>query len=168
VLFSTVFAAAHPRRSLDSFFGLTPICCPLSPKSFSLYLFADPHPVNPVVSTFYKNLEGRGAFLVFEPANIQPSNPKFGSWKGLRDLPTCLAKSHGIKSLTDPHPLTLLESYRFKNSAGRGCSPCFNSFSCNTYGFPRKCCKQKTYNLTKPFKCNTYAKRGGRGPVIVN
>ena len=40
-------------------------------------------------------------------------------------------KSHGIISFTDPHPLTLLESYRFKNS-GRGYSPCFNSFSCNT------------------------------------
>jgi len=91
-----------------------------SSNSFPAISFADPHPVNPVVSTFYKNLEGRGAFLVFEPANIQPSNPKFGSWKGLRDLPTCLAKSHGIKSLTDPHPLTLLESYRFENVTGRG------------------------------------------------
>ena len=31
-------------------------------------------------------------------------------------------KPHGIISFTDPHPLTLLESYRFKNSAGRGYS----------------------------------------------
>src|SRR6267378_3720993 len=38
---------------------------------------------------------------------------------------------------------------------------CFKSFSCNTYGSPRKCCKQKTYGLAKPFRCNTYKKQGG-------
>ncbi len=38
---------------------------------------------------------------------------------------------------------------------------CFKSFSCNTYEPPRKCCKQKTYGLVKPFRCNTYKKRGG-------
>jgi len=37
----------------------------------------------------------------------------------------------------------------------------FKSFSCNTYGSPRKCCKQKTYSMAKPFKCNTYKKQGG-------
>ena len=31
----------------------------------------------------------------------------------------------------------------------------------NTYGSPRKCCKQKTYSLAKPFRCNTYKKLGG-------
>ncbi len=35
------------------------------------------------------------------------------------------------------------------------------SFSCNTYGSPRKCCKQKTYVLSKSFRCNTYKKQGG-------
>src|SRR5258706_6984614 len=39
-------------------------------------------------------------------------------------------------------------------------SPCTKSFSCNTYASPRKCCKQKTYAQTKPFRCNTYKKRG--------
>jgi len=34
------------------------------------------------------------------------------------------------------------------------------SFRCNTYGSPRKRCKQKTYGLTKPFRCNTYKKHG--------
>jgi len=38
---------------------------------------------------------------------------------------------------------------------------CFKSFSCNTYGPPRKCCKQKTYVPAKPFRCNTYKKQGG-------
>src|SRR5712664_4960428 len=37
------------------------------------------------------------------------------------------------------------------------------SFSRNTYGPPRKCCKQKTYGLAKPFRCNTYKKHGGGG-----
>src|SRR5260370_20067514 len=41
-----------------------------------------------------------------------------------------------------------------------------NSFSCNTYGFPRKCCKQKTYGRTKSFSCNTYKKRGGGGLIV--
>src|SRR5260370_1945686 len=35
------------------------------------------------------------------------------------------------------------------------------SFRCNTYGSPRKCCKQKAYGLAKPFRCNTYKKPGG-------
>src|SRR5260370_21557705 len=36
-----------------------------------------------------------------------------------------------------------------------------NSFSCNTYESPRKCCKQGTYGIAKPFRCNTYKKHGG-------
>jgi hypothetical protein len=36
---------------------------------------------------------------------------------------------------------------------------CFKSFSCNTYGSPRKCCKQKTYGLANSFRCNTYKKQ---------
>ena len=41
--------------------------------------------------------------------------------------------------------------------------PCFlfsKSFSRNTYGPPRKCCKKKTYGHAKPFRCNTYTKHG--------
>ena len=38
------------------------------------------------------------------------------------------------------------------------------SFSRNTYGSTRKCCKQKTYGLAKPFRCNTYKKTGGGYP----
>src|SRR5260370_394742 len=41
-------------------------------------------------------------------------------------------------------------------------------FSCNTYGSPRKCCKQKTYGLAKPFRCNTYKKHGAGVSVMVN
>jgi hypothetical protein len=42
-------------------------------------------------------------------------------------------------------------------------APPRKSFSCNTHGSPRKCCKQKTYSVTKPFRCNTYKKQGARG-----
>ncbi len=35
------------------------------------------------------------------------------------------------------------------------------SFSGNTYGSPRKYCKQKTYAISKSFSCNTYKKHGG-------
>src|SRR5882762_5368839 len=44
---------------------------------------------------------------------------------------------------------------------------CFKSFSCNTYRFPRKCCKQKTYGLAKPFRCTTYKKHGGGGKLLL-
>ncbi len=33
-------------------------------------------------------------------------------------------------------------------------------FRINTYRPPRKCCKQKTYRMTKSFRCNTYKKPG--------
>jgi len=48
-----------------------------------------------------------------------------------------------------PCPVGVTAPYRLK------------SFSCNTYGFPRKCGKQKTYGTAKPFRCNTYKKHGG-------
>src|SRR5712692_6909892 len=38
------------------------------------------------------------------------------------------------------------------------------SFSCNTYGSPRKYCKQRTYGMAKSFRCNIYKKQGGGGP----
>src|SRR6266403_4702693 len=39
--------------------------------------------------------------------------------------------------------------------------PPHKSFSCNTYGSPRKCCKQRAYTISKSFRCNTYKKQGG-------
>ena len=100
---------------------------------------------------------------VFAVAHLRrsPRSPNVGTCQR-SNASTCLdLKSHGIISFTDPHPLTPSESYRFKNSAGRVYSPCLNPFSRNIYGSPRKCCKQKTYGLAKPFTCNTYKKHGG-------
>src|SRR5437899_3928724 len=37
---------------------------------------------------------------------------------------------------------------------------CFKFFTCNTYGRPRKRCKQKTYGLPKSFSCNIYKIQG--------
>ena len=62
-------------------------------------------------------------------------------------------KSFPLISITDPHPLTFLESYRFKNRGGRSypqlrvpaTSHSDKPFTCNTYAPPRKCCKKKTY-----------------------
>src|SRR5882762_1765734 len=37
---------------------------PLSSNSFPLNLFADPHPLNPAGSIFYKNLRGGGGIMI--------------------------------------------------------------------------------------------------------
>src|SRR5713226_2768139 len=96
----------------------------LSPKSLSHNPFADPHPINPVVSILYKNN---------------------GRW-GLIDAPPYYES-------VAYNTITLLPTIRPRNS-----------FSCNTYRYPRKCCKQKTYVRAKPFRCNTYKKPGGVPP----
>src|SRR5260370_39744913 len=89
--------------------------------------------------------------------------------------------SHGIISFADHHPLTPLESYRFKimGAPRPSCSSNFQPstfdfqppslskpFSCNTYGSPRNCCKQKTYGLNNSFRCNTYKKTRGEGSFV--
>ncbi len=51
-----------------------------------------------------------------------------------------------------PHPVTFSPILRPHKS-----------FSGNTYGSPRKCCKQKTYGRPKFISCNTYKKQGGGG-----
>ena len=63
--------------------------------------------------------------------------------------------------------LTSSESVHPTQLLSRQQSTPVSPFSCNTYGPPRKCCKQKTYGRTKSFKCNTYRKQGGGG-VMVN
>jgi hypothetical protein len=59
VLYSSVFAEFHPRRSPNSFLTLAPIPCPLSRKSFPFIFFADPHPLTPLQSYRFKNSGGR-------------------------------------------------------------------------------------------------------------
>src|SRR5712692_7930654 len=90
-------------------------------------------------------------------------------------FPVLLPNFFPLNSFADPHPLNPVASILYENMGGGGAvSPfqlliskpltsqkCLKSFRCNTYGSPRKCCKQKTYRLAKPFRCNTYKKQGG-------
>ena len=121
--------------------------------------------------------------MLFSPVYIE-SNPRcpLDSFSGLTPALFALStNSFGIISFADHQALTSTESYRYKITRGEGASPTFrsqvvtfspalrphNSFRCNTYGHPRKCCKQKAYGLTKSFKCNTYKKSGGALDVAI-
>ncbi len=54
-----------------------------------------------------------------------------------------------------PHPVTFSPTARPRKP-----------FSCNTYGSPRKCCKQKTYAKAKSFRFRTYKNRGVGGAMV--
>jgi len=75
MLFCPVFAKLHSRRSLVLLH--TDHCSRTtshySPKSHGINPFADPHPLNPVASIFYKNIGGRG-YLRLSPLGA-PENP---------------------------------------------------------------------------------------------
>src|SRR6266849_989847 len=90
------------------------------------------------------------------------SHPRYPSRLGNlfaapRYIPTSLPHLLPLPSSRDKNPVTatplhsVLTPYYFK------------SFRCNTYGTPRKCCKQRTYCIAKSFRCNTYKKHGGKG-----
>src|SRR6266478_1825830 len=49
-------------------------CLPPNPRFQCSNLFADPHPLTPVASIFYKNIGGQGALLSFQRPHVQPSN----------------------------------------------------------------------------------------------
>src|SRR6266481_2881575 len=68
-------------------------------------------------------------------------------------------KFHGMISFADPHPLTLLESYRFKNIAGKGSLsipyPAF-SISHSPYTLPSSASRKSCI-------CHSYENTGGVG-----
>ena len=74
------------------------------------------------------------------------------------------SKSHQIISFADPHPLTLLESYLFKNTGGRGYSPrsdlrLFRRSNAphSPKSFPYLVTSSlPCFLLLKSFNCNTY------------
>jgi hypothetical protein len=87
--------------------------------------------------------------------------------------------SYSLKSLPQsfcrPPPPNSSQVNPLQKHGGEGGAQVFSTFNSqppslpksfvrNTYRPPRKCCKQKTYGSTKPFRCNTYKKHGGRGP----
>jgi hypothetical protein len=111
-----VFAEMNPRQFFPS---SNPSAVPLPhypPKSLPLNSFADPHPLNPVMSILYKNMGGEGV-----PPTFRSLSPN----------------SHGIISSTDPHPLNSVASIFYKNIGGRGTPRTFRSLSPSPYNlFP--------------------------------
>jgi hypothetical protein len=81
---------------------------------------------------------------------------------GLTHISTCLRpNSHGIISFTDPHPLTLLESHRFKKGVGRGSISIHSRFSIShsPYSLPSSV-------FSNPCICHSYGNTGGRGGIL--
>src|SRR5260370_36698362 len=81
------------------------------------------------------------------------------------------------QSFCRPPPTKPIHYNALQKQWGRGASATAHSnsvllfpksFRCKIYGVPRKCCKQRTYRLAKPFRCNTYKKPGGGGilPIL--
>src|SRR6266481_8728252 len=71
-----VFTKLHSRRSRNSFLSQTPIRSSPSPNSHGINSFANPHPLTPVASIFYKNRPGRGTSTATVPVFNSPSlNP---------------------------------------------------------------------------------------------
>jgi hypothetical protein len=79
ILYYTVFVsvASHPRRSLDS-----------SPNSHGIISFADPYPLNPCATIFYKKGGGRGCL---QPLSLQYPAPISPLVATLMDLPASVA-----------------------------------------------------------------------------
>ena len=72
---SRIFSPTFERSNVPTFRRRTSIPLPhYPPNSFPLNLFADPHSLTPVVSIFYKNMGGQGAFPGFQRSNFPPSN----------------------------------------------------------------------------------------------
>jgi hypothetical protein len=101
------------------------------------------------------NCDARKSFRMrsYENCRVTPSNPKVFP-VGAAD--SCL-KSRGIISFTDPLPLTLLESYRFKNGVGGlEPSPCpFIPLTHLKSVLPESLPFHTRISCPKPFRINT-------------
>ena len=142
-------ASRGPRRdALTSF----------TPKSLPLNSFADPHPLNSVVSYLYKNIGGGVA--MWSPYHRHVTKNPSLQLLYFPHLQGCDARnSFRICSYANCR-------VSFGLSPNSQTAPCPSKpFICNTYESPRKCCKQKTYGQTNSFRCNTYKNTGGP-PVV--
>ena len=77
-------------------------------------------------------------------------------------------KSCPVISFADPHPLTPVESYRFKNHGGKGAllathhSPLhLNPLAATLMDLPTSIASKRLTSKRKAFRCNTYIKTGG-------
>src|SRR5216684_2392881 len=73
MLLCPVFAKRISRLPAVPSLSRIPIPQPLPPKSHGIISFADPHPLNPVVSYRYKNLGGRGRFAEYLSSSASAS-----------------------------------------------------------------------------------------------
>jgi len=129
------------------------------PPCFHLNERRLPRPRRDVLSLFILLLSGVHPYPT--PSKRLPSNPCltvpmcYTPRIGWHDLP-CPA-SHGRPPSSPSNPSKVLPSQTVTFSpTDHPCKP----FKYNTYGPPRKYCKQKTYGKPKSFKCNTYKKQG--------
>jgi hypothetical protein len=118
----------------------------LSPNSFPANLFADPHPLTPIASIFYRNLGGEGAATLQSPfpiSNLLPHIP-------LSIYPLFF---HSLMKCRFCNPFVLI----FMHVMGGGAPlPPFRLS-------PTPC----PYS-TNSFRMNTYEKHGGEEGVMVN
>ena len=151
-----MFAAIHPRRSVDSSLGLASKFLPLS-------LFSDPHALTPSESYCYKITRGEGVsptlrsqVVTFSPTH-RPHKPFSCNTYG-QPRKCCKRKTYGlVKSFkcntykkhgggysrrfccspkplphnpfADPHPLNLYATILYKNMRGEGALPPFQYVS---------------------------------------
>ena len=74
-----MFAKFHARRSLDFFSRPTSTPCTPSLKSHRINIFADPHPLTPAASIFYKNMVGEVARFSSPTSNLQSLTSLFAT-----------------------------------------------------------------------------------------
>src|SRR5258708_18684100 len=117
-----MFVATPPRLALTSFPGPTPTPRPPTPNSHGINLFADPHPLTPVASIFYKNIGWQGARPIRAGSDPQTSQRNNGI--SLSPLECADPKNASITPLECAVPKTMdLKSFRMRSSeksGGRG------------------------------------------------
>src|SRR5229473_490001 len=69
-------------------------------------------------------------------------------------------KKHALQSNIRAHVKAGSAIYTDALMSGSSLAGLVSEVYYRPYAPPRKCCKQKTYGLTKPFRCNTYKKQG--------
>src|SRR5216683_4211656 len=146
-----VLAVAHPRRPPRS--GNVQTCrhsnvsTSLRPNSHGINIFANPHPLTPVASIFYKNIGGKGASAFQSP--ICPPNP---------------FKMNTCKSVSKQSTLT---PFRINTYEKQGKRALFAQFWCNVSPFRINTCKSVSKQRTlTTFRMNTYEKQGEGGTLV--
>ncbi len=106
----------------DASSGRSNVSTSLTPKSFPLNSFADPHPLTPVASIFYKNIGWQGAPPIRAGSDPQTSQRNNGI--SLSPLECAVPKNAPITPLECAVPkIRRFKSFRmrsFEKSGGRG------------------------------------------------